>query len=223
MDNGDTFSDPTLKQSLVREAERIEVNPSLLASVEGLFADAADQDSPAPLPLFRNRFLLMAAALVVAGLSIAFFILRDKESDWDKEYTISEARLWPAMAGLYRSESAATNPSTLALGDGPVLADPRYKLVGAREDKLETVPCVVRDYRRDDGTTLSVITTPAANLLRESHHEEEEADERYDERVGSIRIVGGINDEYWICVAAPAATPDEVFNDVLKSLTTATK
>jgi hypothetical protein len=227
MASGDTFQDPSLKQAILREAERVEVNPSLLASVEGLFADA---EAPAPLPMpqarvssplarrssHRNRFFLLAAAVVVAGLSIAFFTLRDTRSEWDQEYTISEARLWPAMASLHRP-GVSTNPPTVAVADDLVLSGAGYQLVATREDTLVEVPCVVRDYRREDGTVFSVITTPAANLLHESPHTEEE-EESYDERVGEIRIIGGIKGDYWICVAAPATVPEELFKDVLQRM-----
>lgn len=227
MASGDTFQDPSLKQALVREAERIEVNSSLLASVEGLFAEA---EAPAPLQMpraatksYRNRFFLLAAAVVVAGLSVAFLTTRESHSDWDEEYTISESRLWPAMASLYRPGTPATNPAALAVADNLVLTDARYQLLASRDDTLEGYPCVVRDYRRDDGAVFSVITTPASNLVHESHLHEEEEDETYDQRVGEMRIVGGIKGDYWICVAAPATVPEDVFKDVLGRMPTVEK
>lgn len=220
MASGDTFQDAKLKQAIVRETERIEVNPSLLASVEDLFAHA---EAPAPLQMPAARpasharhWLLLAAAVVVAGLSVAFLTTREGHSEWDEEYTIAEATLWPAMASLHRPGEPA--PGSGPAADTLLLPDSRYQLISERNDTLDTVPCVVRNYRRDDGVTLSVITTPASNLIRDSHSEEEEEDETYHERVGEIRIVGGVKGDYWICVAAPATVPESVFKEVLERM-----
>lgn len=213
MQIGETFHDPGLKTALAREAERTAVDPKLRASVEALFAQSgnASHAETRSIPMFHRRnWLLAAAAVVVAGLGIAFFTLRNHD---EEEYLIAEARLWPAMAGLYRP-GATTGP--VVLNNGPTLPDSRYTLLAVRNDKIETVPCQVADYRREDGSTFSLITTPAANLVREP---DEEADERYDERVGAIRIVGGIKDDYWVCVAAPATAPEEFFKQVLDQVT----
>lgn len=223
MSSGETFNDPHLKQALAREAERLEVDPRLRASVEALFAGAGKTPEvvePKPIRMFPNRsWLLAAAAVVIAGLSIAFFTLRPEGEE--DEYLVAEARLWPAMASLYRADATpTTSPALTPAGDVPVLTDPRYSLVALRNDKIDTVDCQVRDYRRDDGVTLSVITTPAKNLLREP---EEESDERYDETVGAIRIVGGIKDDYWVCVAAPKTVSADVFEHILDSVKPAAK
>lgn len=210
MSSGDPFSDPSLKQAIVREADRLEVDPALAASVQSLFANA---ETPAPLPFPRTRYLVAAAAVIVAGLSVAFFAMRSADPDWDAEYAMSEARLWPAMASLYQSHPVAP-PATGPAG-GLGIDDPRYVLLGVRQERLDgEIPCTVRDYRRDDGASLALISLPAASLLRNPDDADEDG-ERYDERVGTVRVVGGVKDGVWVCVAAPAAAPDDLFNDAL--------
>ncbi len=212
--SSERFSDPSLRQSLVREAERIGVEPALRSSVEALFASA---EAPAPLPIYRSRIVMLAAAVVVAGLAIGFAFFRSHD---EGEYTIAEARLWPAMASFYRQGVSPSTLPTMPTDGGPTLSDPRYQLLAVRSDHIDTVPCIVSDYRRDDGATLSVITTRASNLLREP---DEDPDERYDTASGDVRIVGHIKNDYWICVAAPKSSPADLFDDALAHVVPSSK
>lgn len=222
MNGSDEFSDPKLKQALVREASRLEVEPSLASSVEAMFAQA---EAPAPIPIRRGRWLMLAAAVVVAGLSVSLFTLRhEHEDDWDAEYSIAEARLWPGMASLYRPDASTTappvDPSTI---DGVALKGPRYQLLATRADKIDFIDCTVRDYRRDDGAIFTLVTAPAAKFFRDDHHEEEEEDETYDRRSGAVRIVGGVKKDFWVCVVAPETAPSDLFNEVLEHVVPETK